>query len=119
MDFNALARRFKSIVDRKEPAKTLVRPPQPVARPSEAEILHAQLHDWARSAPEEFDGHLHSVLEAAHDLADRGRQAHAELSYWTGYERAIRDVRLAFTKWTEPYAGNSAEPTLQGGLDGQ
>ena len=99
-------------------ARTVLKPMPAPAQPTEAEVLHAQLHRWVAAAPPDFDAHLADTVEAAHENAERTRAAHSETNYWLGYERAIRDVRLAFTQWSQPDAGKPA-PTadLQGGLD--
>ena len=100
------------------PARVTVKPMPTRPQPTEAEVLHAQLHKWATQAPADFDAHLVSTTEVAHENAERARLTHAETTYWLGYERAIRDVRLAFSQWSHPEAGNPA-PTadLQGGHD--
>ena len=89
---------------------------RPVAKPAptDEEILHALLSPWAKGAPAAFDQHLATVVEAVHALVEKSRTQHAEMNYWTGYERAIRDLRMAFKQWTEPNAGSPSEGPLGG-----
>ena len=116
----SVTERFRRVASA-APARTLVRPAPAPHQPTEAEVLHALVGPWARSAPEAFDTHLASAAEQAHRYVEETRKEHAESNFWLGYERAIRDVRGAFVQWSHPNAGTPApEATaLQGGSNAE
>lgn len=114
-----LIERFKGLL---APAPALVRikrEPEP-EMPTAEEILHGALHAWALGAPEEFAAHLARVQERIHTRAEEFRANHAEMAYWFGYERAVRDLVAAFEKWkslSHPTPDTSASPSPEGGLN--
>jgi hypothetical protein len=108
-----ISEQFKALMVPDAARVRVIQPPTPVA-PTPEEVLHLILHEWAERAPAAFTQRLEQAAETAHKFAAVARKEHAEMNYWTGYEQAIRDLRVAFTKWTEPTAGNPLEGPLGG-----
>lgn len=102
-----------------EPVKTDVALPAPRPQPSPAEVLHSLVHTWAKDAPPAFGEHITKTIQDSHDLVVQARAAHAEASFWLGYEQAIRDVQTAFSQWSHPNAGTPTPSALQGGLNAE
>ena len=112
----ALAKRFEGLLA-PDPARTLVKPMPQRPGPTPAEILHAEAHKWATRTPAAVLEHLRATAVSVHGEVERARDRHAEMNFWLGYERAVRDMLTAMERWSQPNAGNPEPSDLQGGLN--
>lgn len=103
LTFRSLMNRMKPGLSKKiEALKEEIEEEKEVAKPTTDERVAVELMQWARSRAyrEVF---LPEVVEPAIDFAKRERYmnivSHPLNAYWTGYEKALEDLKERFVGW--------------------